>query len=153
MPRDRIGDLGVEMHRRTGSTQHQQEAQDSTGRLQSEEENKGCGDGGKADDLSQKKNPSLRHSQLSNIFLLPSHSCLLKESLNLQVVWTIKRCTKPEKRFKFTELVTQHLGCARLAQGEPDSLYQSPSPSFLTKKYLGNVSEEPGEILGPKYIK
>jgi len=40
MPRDRIGDLGVEKHRRTESTQHQQEARDSTGRLQGREESK-----------------------------------------------------------------------------------------------------------------
>lgn len=106
----------------------------STERLQSGEENKGCGDGGKADDLSQKKNPSLRHSQLSNIFLLPSHSCLLKESLNLQVVWTIKRCTKPEKRFKFTELVTQHLGCAGRHRGNQTHFISVPLTQFSHKE-------------------
>lgn len=31
MPRDKVGDLGVEMPRSTGSTEHQHEAQDCTG--------------------------------------------------------------------------------------------------------------------------
>lgn len=154
VPRDRIGDLGVEMHRRTGSTQYQKEAWHSTGRLQSGEENKGSGDGGKADDLSQQKNPSLWHSQLSSIFLLPLHSHLLKESFNLQVVWTINMCHRARKEIQVYWTRNSAPGlCQAGTWGIRLALSVSPSPSLLTKKYLGIASEEPGEILDPKCIK